>query len=101
MLASSPTDEANMPTASSGGNTGSSGTGSNLPYGPGLSPQPGFCYRNVWRPLTMSFIGGQTKEIYLDVTDRGEAPVVSEGYCISLAYLSLLDIVRYSFIEPL
>ena len=40
------------------------------------------------------FLGGQTKEIYLDVTDRGEIPVVSDGYCISLAYVSLLDCVR-------
>jgi hypothetical protein len=92
MLASSPTDEANLPTAASSGTAGASG--SNLPYGPGLSLQPGFCYRNVWRPLTMSFIGGQTKEIYLDVADRGDPPVVSDGYCISLAYISLLDIVR-------
>ena len=63
-------------------------------YGPGLSPQPGFSYRNVWKPLTISFIGGQTKEIYLDVADRGEIPTVSDGYCISLAYISLLDCVR-------
>jgi hypothetical protein len=42
----------------------------------------------------MSFIGGQTKEIYLDVADRGEPPQVSDGYCISLAYISLLDIIR-------
>ena len=39
-------------------------------------------------------LGGQTKEIYLDVSDRGEIPVVSDGYCISLAYVSLLDCVR-------
>ena len=30
----------------------------------------------------------------MDVSDRGEIPVVSEGYCISLAYVSLLDCVR-------
>ena len=47
----------------------------------------------------MSFIGGQTKEIYLDVTDRGEPPQVSEGYCISLAYICLLDIIRYRWAE--
>ena len=33
------------------------GTSSGVPYGPGLSPQPGFSYRNVWKPLTISFIG--------------------------------------------
>merc|ERR1719242_2062236 len=83
----------------SDGNQGTSGNSTNVgggsvPYGPGLSPQPGFSYRNVWKPLTISFIGGQTKEIYLDVTDRGEIPIVSDGYCISLAYVSLLDCVR-------
>ena len=40
-------------------NSGSSNTGvsGGVPYGPGLSPQPGFSYRNVWKPLTISFIG--------------------------------------------
>ena len=44
--------------------------------------------------LTLSFIGGQTKDIYLDISDRGEVPVVSDGYCLSLAYVCLLDVVR-------
>lgn len=35
-----------------------------------------------------------TIEIYLDVADRGEPPQVSDGYCISLAYICLLDTVR-------
>ena len=42
------------------GSTGGSatvGVGGGGPYGPGLSPQPGFSYRNVWKPLTISFIG--------------------------------------------
>ena len=38
MLASAPTDEANMPSNSAGS---SAVSGSNLPYGPGMSPQPG------------------------------------------------------------
>jgi len=38
------------------GNSNNVGGGS-VPYGPGLSPQPGFSYRNVWKPLTISFIG--------------------------------------------
>jgi hypothetical protein len=40
-------------------NSGSSNAGvsGGVPYGPGLSPQPGFSYRNVWKPLTISFIG--------------------------------------------
>lgn len=66
----------------------------NTPYGPGMSPQPGFSCRNVWKPLTINFIGGQTKDIYLDVSDRGEIPQISDGYCISLAYVILLDVVR-------
>ena len=66
----------------------------NTPYGPGVSAQPGFSCRNVWKPLTINFIGGQTKEIYLDVSDRGDIPQISDGYCISLAYVILLDVVR-------
>ena len=63
-------------------------------YGPGSSPQPGFSHRNVWKPLTISFIGGQTKDVYLDVSDRGDVPAVSDGYCLSLAYVCLLDVIR-------
>ena len=44
--------------------------------------------------MTISFVGGQTKDVFLDVCDRGEIPAVSDGYCISLAYVSLLDVVR-------
>ena len=74
--------------------SGQSSLAVNTPYGPGMSPQPGFSCRNVWKPLTINFIGGQTKEIYLDVSDRGEVPQISDGYCISLAYVILLDVVR-------
>ena len=74
--------------------SGQSNLAINTPYGPGMSPQPGFSCRNVWKPLTINFIGGQTKEIYLDVSDRGEVPQISDGYCISLAYVILLDVVR-------
>ena len=86
--------------STSGGNGSQSGSGearnlaANTPYGPGMSPQPGFSCRNVWKPLTINFVGGQTKEIYLDVSDRGEIPQISDGYCISLAYVILLDVVR-------
>ena len=44
--------------AGTGGSTsGGAGVSGGVPYGPGLSPQPGFSYRNVWKPLTISFIG--------------------------------------------
>ena len=99
MLASPPNDP-NNEGSTSGGNGSQSGNGearnlaANTPYGPGMSPQPGFSCRNVWKPLTINFVGGQTKEIYLDVSDRGEIPQISDGYCISLAYVILLDVVR-------
>lgn len=59
-------------------------------------PQAGFYHRNVWKPLTMSFVGGQTKEIYLDTAggDKSDVPVVSDGYGVTLAYTCLLDTVR-------
>jgi hypothetical protein len=63
-------------------------------YGHGISAQPAFHFRNVWKPLTISFVGGQTKELFLDISERHELPVVSDGYGISLAYACLLDIVR-------
>ena len=77
---------------SGGGTTSGGGGGSSVIYGsPGMS---GFYYRNVWKPLTISFVGGQTKELYLDSSDRTEIPQVSDGYGISLAYACLLDAVR-------
>ena len=76
----------------SGGGASAGGNGSSVIYGsPGVS---GFYYRNVWKPLTISFVGGQTKELYLDSSDRCEIPQVSDGYGISLAYACLLDAVR-------
>ena len=64
MLASPPNDPGNDGGSNSGG-TGSGGEARNLaantPYGPGMSPQPGFSCRNVWKPLTINFVGGQTK----------------------------------------
>lgn len=44
--------------------------------------------------MTITFIGGQTKELFLDLADRNEIPSVSDGYGISLAYACILDIVR-------
>ena len=96
MLASPPTgsDATSDPGGGSGSGSGQGGLASNTPYGPGVSPQPGFSCRNVWKPLTISFVGGQTKDVFLDVTERSDIPGVSDGYCISLAYVSLLDVVR-------
>ena len=81
-------------------NAGNSNSGTisagNTVYGsPGITPQSGFYYRNTWKPLTISFVGGQTKELFLDMSsDRSEVPTVSDGYGISLAYTCLLDAVR-------
>ena len=62
--------------------------------GPGSASQPGFYHRNVFKPLTLNFIGGQTKELFLDIGERTEVPAVSEGYGVSLAYACILDLVR-------
>ena len=42
--------------------------------GPGVSVQPGFYYRGVYKPLLVSWIGGTAKCTYLDMTDRQEPP---------------------------
>ena len=47
-----------------------------LPVGPGVSAQPGFYYRGVYQPLTLSWLGGTAKCQYLDMTDRMEPPVM-------------------------
>ena len=86
MLSSPPNDPNNDHGSNSGGSGSQTGSGearnlaTNTPYGPGMSPQPGFSCRNVRKPLTINFVGGQTKEIYLDVSDRGEIPQISDGY---------------------
>ena len=49
--------QAQMGTSTSTAMSTSSGGSNAVAYGPGLSPQPGFSYRNVWKPLTISFIG--------------------------------------------
>jgi len=65
-----------------------------MPIGPGVSAQPGFYYRGVYQPLTLSWIGGTAKCQYLDMTDRLEPPAMADGYGVSLAYGCLLDVVR-------
>jgi len=65
-----------------------------LPMGPGISAQPGFYYRGVYQPLTVSWVGGAAKCQYLDMTDRMEPPHMQDGYGVSLAYCCLLDMVR-------
>jgi hypothetical protein len=42
--------------------------------GPGISVQPGFYYRSVYKPLVISWLGGTAKCTYLDMTDRQEPP---------------------------
>ena len=65
-----------------------------LPVGPGISAQPGFYYRGVYRPLLLSWVGGAAKTHYLDMTDRLEPPALAEGHGVSLAYCALLDLIR-------
>ncbi|EFA11008.1 Protein MON2 homolog-like Protein [Tribolium castaneum] len=65
-----------------------------LPAGPGVSPQPGFLMRGVWLPIVTTFPTGQTKSIYLEMLDKIEPPTIPDGYGISIAYASLLEIIR-------
>ena len=45
--------------------------------GPGSAPQPGFFHRQVFRPLCLSYVGGQTKELFLDIGERTDVPQVN------------------------
>jgi hypothetical protein len=65
-----------------------------LPAGPGVSPQPGFLLRGVWLPIVVTFPTGQTKSTYLEMLDKIEPPTIPDGYGISIAYASLLEIIR-------
>lgn len=65
-----------------------------LPAGPGVSPQPGFLLRGVWLPIVVTFPTGQAKSTYLEMLDKIEPPIVPDGYGISIAYASLMEIIR-------
>ncbi|XP_046826902.1 protein MON2 homolog isoform X3 [Vespa crabro] len=69
-------------------------TGTGMPVGPGISPQPGFYSRGIWLPVVASFTSGHTKSIYLEMLDKVEPPQIPIGYGISVAYACLLDIIR-------
>lgn len=78
----------------SGTNVGTPSMLAGLPVGPGISVQPGFYYRSVYKPLVISWLGGTAKCTYLDMTDRQEPPPLQDGYGVSLAFSCLLDIIR-------
>ena len=55
-----------------------------LYLGPGISVQPGFYYRSVYKPLVISWLGGTAKCTYLDMTDRQEPPPLQVSFVISV-----------------
>ncbi|KAL5014652.1 hypothetical protein ScPMuIL_008922 [Solemya velum] len=65
-----------------------------LPVGGGITPQPAFVYRGVWIPLTLAVTQGHSRPVYLEMLDKFEPPTISEGYCLSLAFHSILDVVK-------
>ncbi|XP_074659312.1 protein MON2 homolog [Tubulanus polymorphus] len=65
-----------------------------MPVGGGVSPQPAFIYRGIWIPLMTNIPLGNSKQIYLEMIDKTEPPVISEGYGISVAFACLLDVIR-------
>uniref|UniRef100_A0A6A7FWF1 Protein MON2 homolog n=2 Tax=Hirondellea gigas TaxID=1518452 RepID=A0A6A7FWF1_9CRUS len=66
-----------------------------LPVGPGVSPQPAFCYRGVYLPLVTSLAPTtRPKPVFLQLVDKLEPPSIPEGYSVTLACLCLLDITR-------
>ncbi|ELU04807.1 hypothetical protein CAPTEDRAFT_201502 [Capitella teleta] len=67
-----------------------------MPVGGGVTPQPAFCHRNVWIPLVVnaSVKQGAHKAVYTEMLDRTDPPNIQDGYCLSVAFVSLLDVVR-------
>nr|CAH0104416.1 unnamed protein product [Daphnia galeata] len=62
--------------------------------GPGISPQAGFYYRGVWIPICTVFTSGQPKATFLEMLDKTDPPSIQDGYCMSVAYACLLDVIR-------
>ncbi|KAK9890442.1 hypothetical protein WA026_010528 [Henosepilachna vigintioctopunctata] len=67
---------------------------SGLPTTPGISPQPGFLLRGVWLPIVAIFPTGHARPVHLEMLDKIEPPTIPDGYGISIAYASLLEIIR-------
>ncbi|XP_063438367.1 protein MON2 homolog isoform X1 [Mytilus trossulus] len=65
-----------------------------MPVGGGVTPQAAFMYRGVWIPLAITVPQGQTKSMLLELLDRVDPPAVQDGYGMSLAFYSLLELNR-------
>lgn len=65
-----------------------------LPQTPGNTQQAGFLLRGGWLPLVAIFPAGHARPLYLEMLDKIEPPIVPDGYGISIAYASLLEIIR-------
>ncbi|XP_050555397.1 protein MON2 homolog isoform X2 [Spodoptera frugiperda] len=67
----------------------------NTPAGSaGIPQQSGFYWKGVWLPLCVTFEPGTAKSVYIEMLDRSEAPVIQDGYGISVAYACLMEIIR-------
>uniref|UniRef100_A0A914UNH9 Protein MON2 homolog n=1 Tax=Plectus sambesii TaxID=2011161 RepID=A0A914UNH9_9BILA len=53
--------------------------------------QPGFLYRGIWIPLCFISAQGSPKTLLLELLDKHEPPLLSDGYCLSLAYGGMVD----------
>ncbi|EDV29746.1 uncharacterized protein TRIADDRAFT_19890 [Trichoplax adhaerens] len=56
--------------------------------------QGGFLYRGLWIPLNIRPLPGIAKPVYLDMLDKTEAPAIMDGYTLTIAFSSLLDIIK-------
>ncbi|XP_071784170.1 protein MON2 homolog isoform X2 [Asterias amurensis] len=59
--------------------------------GSSVTPHTAFSYKGVWIPLLpVSY----SKPVFLEMLDKADAPLIPEGYAISVAFASLLDVVK-------
>ncbi|KZS11860.1 MON2 protein, partial [Daphnia magna] len=80
--------------ALTGSTSSSSPLMTSVSIGPGITPQAGFYYRGVWIPICTAFTSGQPKATFLEMLDKTDPPGIQDGYCMSVAYACLLDVIR-------
>ncbi|XP_038067855.1 protein MON2 homolog isoform X2 [Patiria miniata] len=56
-----------------------------------ITPHTAFSYKGVWIPLLPVSIA---KPVFLEMLDKSDAPSIPDGYAISVAFASLLDVVK-------
>nr|XP_028603631.1 protein MON2 homolog isoform X2 [Podarcis muralis] len=65
-----------------------------LGMGGSVTVLPAFEYRGTWIPILSVSTQGSAKATYLEMLDKVEPPTIPEGYAMSVAFHSLLDLVR-------